>query len=92
MWVYDFVDLENLTVGKEMWRWKLGPACPVCPWDGCQLPSICFYVPIAPLPQIPGLEHGTAQEETRHVWKTETAKIVLANADASVIEVLERQG
>jgi hypothetical protein len=56
------------------------------------LPSICFYVPIAPLPQIPGLEHGTAQEETRHVWKTETAKIVLANADASVIEVLERQG
>ncbi|MDP9172541.1 MAG: hypothetical protein M3O30_01575 [Planctomycetota bacterium] len=87
---YEFVDSERVKVGQEDWQWKLIPGCRVCGWKGCSLPSISFIVPIAPIPSIPGLELGTFQEECLHIWKTADGGVVLANADASLIEILRK--
>jgi len=77
-------------VRDEIWKWKLYPGGHQCWWDTNGHPSLSFVIPIAPVPHIPGLEKGTSQEETSHVWKTSDARVVLPNADGSAIKLLSR--
>src|SRR5277367_2616208 len=88
--VFEFKTDGTLIVGDELWRWRLNAKAHGCVWDDCRLASLSFFVPIAPMPDIPGLEKGTTQEEAYHIWKSADGRVILANFDASVIQFLTK--
>jgi hypothetical protein len=83
--LYDFKsDAQLIVEGRmfaahETWKWKLtGPGI------------LSIRRPIAPIPQIPSLKHGTVQEERYWAFKAADTRIILTNFDASLIETLSR--
>lgn len=76
---YEFTADGNVNVGDEVWHRKVQP-------DG----MLSLYVPIAPVPCIPGLEEGTTSEEVMLAFKTADGRVVLSNEDTSVIELLSK--
>jgi hypothetical protein len=76
---YEFTSDGNVNVDDEHWEWKLEPSG-----------VLSFYVPIAPVPGIPGLEEGTTSEEVMLAFKAADGRIVLSNDDTSLIELLSK--
>ena len=76
---YEFTSDGSVNVGDEVWQWKLQPNS-----------MLFFYVPIAPVPGIPGLEEGTTSEDVMLAFKAADGRVVLSNDDTSVIELLSK--
>jgi len=85
--IYEFKNDGTVLVGDKTWKWRLHATGHACWWDDCRFAGVIFTVPVAPMPDIPGLENGTTQEEVYHAWKSADGRIILANFDASHIEL-----
>lgn len=76
---YEFTSDGNVKVGREVWQWKIRHRA-----------MLSFFMPISPVPGIPGLEEGTIAEEAMLAFKDADGRVVLSNDDTSVIQVLSK--
>lgn len=76
-WTYGFSPDGTVKVADETWTWKLND-------DG----TLIFLITTPPDPTIPGLEDGEVTEELYFPFKANDGRLVLANDDTSVVELL----